>query len=242
MAQQTIQPTLVAGFNQLYDDFNGTKADQVAAGLDIRATPDLAVGLEGIYRDLSPPRVVSGEDGTDVLLRDAKEAIAQAYLYWTATNRISASLELRGSRFRQHENDSGGDPQGINTILAPLSVRYFDPSGFFAIAGAEYVSQSVTRQDSSGSNSEKWGDAWLFDAALGYRLPNRYGVINFGSITCSTREFIGRTILSEARSSKIAGFYRSNRDGTAQSPVLTRKRATHPAPRTMTSPDRGHEV
>ena len=57
VAQQTIEPTLVAGFNQLFDDFNGTKADQAAGGLDFRATPDLTVGVEGIYRGISPPQI-----------------------------------------------------------------------------------------------------------------------------------------------------------------------------------------
>ena len=30
--QQTIQPTQVAGFNQLYDDFTGTRARRLVAG------------------------------------------------------------------------------------------------------------------------------------------------------------------------------------------------------------------
>ena len=176
VAQQTIEPTMVAGFNQLFDDFNSTKTDQVAAGLDIRATSNLTVGLDGIYRRLSPQLTDSDIDrnDVDVLLGDAEEAIAQAYLYWTATDRMSVSLEMRGSRFREHNSD----PQGVNTILVPLSVRYFGPRGFFAIAGMEYVSQSVIRQDSSGGDTEKWGDAWLVDTALGYRLPGRHGIVS----------------------------------------------------------------
>jgi outer membrane receptor protein involved in Fe transport len=177
VAQQTIEPTMVAGFNQLFDDFNGTKADQVAGGLDFRATQDLAVGVEGIYRNISP--LLSDIDvDTDILLRDAEEEAAQAYLYWTATDRISVSLEVRGSRFREHQNDFDARPKGINTILAPLSVRYFDRKGFFAAAGVEYVSQSVTRQD-GGGDTEKWADAWLVDAAIGYRLPGRHGIVSF---------------------------------------------------------------
>ena len=51
VAQQTIQPTLVAGFNQIYDDFNGTKADQGAVGVDLKLRSDLTIGVEAIYRE-----------------------------------------------------------------------------------------------------------------------------------------------------------------------------------------------
>ena len=62
-------------------------------------------------------------------------------------------------------------------MLAPLSVRYFDPSGFFAVGGVQYVGQSVTAVSGSTEN-ESWGDSWLLDAAIGYRLPNRRGIVS----------------------------------------------------------------
>ena len=178
VAQQTIEPTVVAGFNQLVDDFNGTKADQAAIGADLRLTPDLWVGVEGRYRDISAPQIDNEIDDSDILLRDASEGVATAYLYWTATERLAMTFELLGSRFRQHENDAAGVPQGINSVLAPLSVRYFHPSGFFAVGGVEYVGQSVTTGDGAGGEHEEWGDSWLLDAAIGYRLPRRRGIVS----------------------------------------------------------------
>ena len=77
MAQQTIEPTMVAGFNQLFDDLNGTKADQAGAGLDFRLTSDVAVGVEGIYRRLSPLREDNEIDDTDILVRDANETLGK---------------------------------------------------------------------------------------------------------------------------------------------------------------------
>lgn len=178
VAQQTIEPTVVAGFNQLFDDINGTKADQAATGLDFRLSRDLAVGVQGIYRQLSTPILDVGSSDTDVLLGDADETAAQGYLYWTATDRISVSFELRGNWFRLHQNGSDGRPQSIDALLAPLSIRYFDPSGFFAVAGVEYVNQSVSQQDGSGGKDEDSGDAWLVDASIGYRLPGRHGIVS----------------------------------------------------------------
>ncbi len=61
IAQQTIEPTTVAGFNQVFDDFNGTKADQAGIGADYRLTQDVTIGAEGVYRDLSLPRLDEGQ-------------------------------------------------------------------------------------------------------------------------------------------------------------------------------------
>ncbi|MFL5336010.1 MAG: FecR domain-containing protein [Geminicoccaceae bacterium] len=178
VAQQTIQPTLVAGFNQNYDDFNGTKADQGAVGADLKLRSDVTVGVEAIYRKLSAPESLNDGSGSDVVLQDASEGLAQAYLYWTPTERIAISVALRGDRYRAHDGDAEGVPQDIDSILAPVSVRYFHPSGFFGLAGVEYVGQSVTIDDGPGQESDRWGDSWLVDAAIGYRLPNRHGIVS----------------------------------------------------------------
>ena len=53
--QQTLQPTSVAGFNQLFDDINGSKANTGAAGLDYRFTRDLYGGLEFWHREVDYP-------------------------------------------------------------------------------------------------------------------------------------------------------------------------------------------
>ena len=173
IAQQTIEPTTVAGFNQVFDDFNGTKADQAGIGADYRLTQDVTVGAQSVYRDLSLPRL----DDNSFITRDADEATAHGYLYWTATDRVAFTMELRGSRFRQHRSDSAGQPSAIDAVLAPVSVRYFDPSGFFAVGGVQYVGQSVTAVSGS-TEDESWGDSWLLDAAIGYRLPTRRGIVS----------------------------------------------------------------
>ena len=43
------------------------------------------------------------------------------------------------------------------------------------MGGVEYVGQSVTNE-LGPAESESWGDLWLVDAAIGYRLPNRRGI------------------------------------------------------------------
>jgi outer membrane receptor protein involved in Fe transport len=178
VAQQTIEPTVVAGFNQLFDDFQATKADQAAVAIDFQVNPDIAVGLEAGYRDISRPvAFLNAPDDRDVLTEDAHEIAGQVYTYWTVSDRVAASFELRGSRYRGDEKTSFG-PRDVDSILAPLSVRYFHPSGFYAVGGLQYVRQSVTNDDFVGREPNQWDDSWLVDAAIGYRLPHRRGIVS----------------------------------------------------------------
>lgn len=177
VAQQTVEPTMVAGFNQLYDDFNGTKADVVAAGLDVDVTPDVAVGIEAMHRRLSAPLFFVDQDDPDVDINDARESTAQGYLYWTPTDRWAVGVRLLGVRFTQDQKSGDSTPSEIDSWLVPASVRYFAPNGVFVAAGVSYLNQNVTFQAGSGERDER-ADAWLLDAAVGYRLPRRRGILS----------------------------------------------------------------
>jgi hypothetical protein len=69
-------------------------------------------------------------------------------------------------------------PTGLDTSTVPLSIRYFDPSGFFAGAGATYVYQRVDYDPEENPVAVSGdGDFVLFDATVGYRLPKRWGIL-----------------------------------------------------------------
>ena len=63
-------------------------------------------------------------------------------------------------------------------MLAPVSVRYFDPSGFFAVGGVAVCRPVRDRRFGVDRNEQSWGDSWLVDAAIGYRLPTRRGIVS----------------------------------------------------------------
>lgn len=60
-------------------------------------------------------------------------------------------------------------------MSVPITMRYFDPSGFFASLGATCVQQEM--EDFSQEDSDTFVTV---DAAIGYRLPRRLGIINLG--------------------------------------------------------------
>jgi outer membrane receptor for monomeric catechols len=63
------------------------------------------------------------------------------------------------------------------TYSVPFGVRYFHPSGFFVGGGATYVNQDVKRNASAGLPSGS-DDFFVVDAAIGYRLPKRFGIVS----------------------------------------------------------------
>ena len=180
VAQQTIQPTLVAGFNQNYDDFNGTKADQGAVGADLKLRSDLTIGVEAIYRNLSAPEILNDGPTVTSWLQDASEGLAQAYLYWTPTDRIAVSFALQ---WRPLPGSTTMTPK----VCPRTSIRSLHRCRF---ATSIRVASSRSRgrvcrpvrdfRRWPGQESDQWGDSWLVDAAIGYRLPNRRGIVEPG--------------------------------------------------------------
>ena len=133
------------------------------------------MGIETTYRDISQPTVEFDLEDSDI--GDARETAGQAYIYWAASDRVAVSFMLRGSIYRGDDKTPFG-PKDVDSFLAPLSVRYFHPSGFYAVGGLQYVAQAVTDVDFDGHERDQSGDSWLVDVAIGYRLPHRRGIIS----------------------------------------------------------------
>jgi outer membrane receptor protein involved in Fe transport len=161
-ANQTIEPTQVAGFNQFFDDLDATESVRYGAGIDHRFSSSLSGGIEVSKRDLEIP--VAGQSTT----LDFKESLYRAYLNWTPQPRWVATLEY----FKEDFDDL--EPRGLfdtETQIVPLSVSYFDPSGLFGKLRVSYLDQEVALE--AGPDSD--GAAFL-DLGLGYRLPKRWGI------------------------------------------------------------------
>jgi hypothetical protein len=168
VASQTIQPTQVAGFNQFFDDFNGTEAWRYGAGLDFRFNQNVKAGLEASMRELKIPRF--GLQGRVDQVRQ-EESLLHAYLYWTPSREwsITAGLSLDSFRSRQ----SG---EKVQTWSAPISFTYFHPSGFFARLLGSPLYQEVPGAQAS-DRRQREDEFLLVDAVVGYRFPQRRGVV-----------------------------------------------------------------
>ena len=177
VASQTLEPTQVAGFNQLFNDTNGTSAWRFGAGVDHQFTKDLSAGIEYSERKLDDPFTNANEDRS--------EQLGRAYLYFTPMEQISLSSEYYYERINQPNifmNRQDGFFHLSETHRVPLTVSFFHPSGFSLKIKNTFVHQSGLFQLCASCQESTQGisNFFLVDFNLGYRLPGRYGIINFG--------------------------------------------------------------
>ena len=178
---QTLEPTEVAGFNQLFDDANGTAAWTYAVGLDHRLMSNLFIGGEATWRELSSPLL--NKQAQAKQLENLDEQTHRAYVHWLPIPEVALSVEFVYDKFSAEKGKiktvQFGDPEKLVTYSVPFGVRYYHPSGAFASVGAAYVWQDVNRDEfnfrgfPSGSD-----DFFVVDAAIGYRLPKRFGIVS----------------------------------------------------------------
>ena len=171
--QQTIQPTQVAGFNQLFDDFTGTRASTVALGVDGRLPFGLLAGIDGEWRTLDIPENLP----TGQVTQQADEWRAGAYLFGTIGERWALGARAVFDHYELDDDAIGqNDPEKLRTWLFPLTARWFHPSGLFAEASATFLYQDLRRGDEATFEDGNDG-TWLLGGAVGWRLPERRGLV-----------------------------------------------------------------
>jgi len=167
--KQTLEPTQVAGFNQIFDDVNGTKSRRIGAALDTHYNNKLFSGFEFSNRDLKVPRhsVVNNS----FRFEDQNEKLYRVYLYGVLNPNWIIKTEARYEQFSRKETVEG--PHKIDTLAIPTGITYFSPHGFFANLTGTFIHQKVNRLGTENEGTENF---YLVDALLGYRFPNRKGI------------------------------------------------------------------
>ncbi|WP_230314451.1 TonB-dependent receptor domain-containing protein [Candidatus Contendibacter odensensis] len=175
VVNQTIEPTQLAGFNQFFDDANGTDSKNYGIGLDAHLSQKVWGGIELSRRDLEIPIGIGGP----FEIEEDQEDLYRAYLYWLPSRNWSVTVEYLYEGFKMLDGQyrRTSFPTQLETTTVPLNVRYFSPLGFFAGAGVTYVDQRVNYDPEATATASGSDDFFLFDATVGYRLPKRYGII-----------------------------------------------------------------
>ena len=185
---RTIEPTQIAGFNQFFDDFSGTKSRRYGFALDWQPTQSLAIGAEASWRDLDVPVSIDNEAFTE----DRDEQTYSAYAFWTPWSELALSAEFVYDKFKAQQGGNNFTisflPEQVTTVSMPLRARYFWKNGLFAGVGATFVYQDVDRFETSPftDGDDRFG---VVDATAGYRLPKRFGVFSIGVQNVFDRNF-----------------------------------------------------
>lgn len=183
LINQTIEPTQVAGFNQFFDDANGTQARSYALAVDVTHRSGLYSGLEAHLRDLEVPNIVSNS----VITEKRDDDAYRAYFYWVPHPRWAFSADyqieaLRGTLIT-------ANPVLLDTTSIPIGIRYFHPNGVFSSLVTTYVRQAVGFVIAPYSQASK-EDFTVVDFAIGYRLPKRLGILSLEMKNLFDRKFL----------------------------------------------------
>jgi tetratricopeptide (TPR) repeat protein len=190
VADQTIEPTQVAGFNQFFDDENGVDTRRFGVAVDQKFASDLYAGVELSKRDLRITRF--NPIAPSPMKFKWEERMDRVYLYWMPHPWIAGTAEYQHERF---EKPSPTDVIVLNSETAlkthriPLGLSFYHPSGLSGRIKFTYVDQSGTFIDNLAMTVPGQDNFWVFDGAITYRLPNRYGLITLGANNLFDKSF-----------------------------------------------------
>jgi tetratricopeptide (TPR) repeat protein len=187
ITDQTLEPTQVAGFNQFFDDLDVTKSWRYGLAIDQKFTKDLFGGVESSARDLKIPLIDSTASPPTIQNFDGQEYFSRVYLFWTPHPWLALRAEYM---FEGIRNDSKlGEPIRVNTYRVPFGFNFAHPLGFGASLTATYYNQGGKFPRPPGGFESGRDDFWTVDAAINYRLPQRYGFITVGGTNLLDKKF-----------------------------------------------------
>lgn len=178
---QTIEPTQVAGFNQLFDEPPGTDAWRYGIAVDQKFSQTLYGGIELSKRELEVPFLFT--DASQNIVRsdeaDWKERLGRAYFFWTPHSWLATSIEFFYERLERYEELAGAKLlTDIKTFQIPLGINLFHPSGFIIRLKSTYINREGDYGYPIDGVIESGKDQfWVFNASVGYRLPGYWGLI-----------------------------------------------------------------
>ena len=180
-SDQGLEPTQLGGFNQFFDDQNGTVSEGGGIAADFILSPKVMGGLQLTRRDLTVPFFeLTGE----VFFQQQTEKAAGGYLYWLPTERVAVSLE---PRYQDFHHGAAFDTMELTEV--PLAIRFFSGSALWMGVSLTGVRQTGEFVGPGGIDVEGSDTFWLVDGIVAYRLPRRLGTISLQGTNLSDETF-----------------------------------------------------
>ena len=172
---ETIEPTQVAGFNQVYDDLGGTQSRRSAIAFDQSISSDLMVGAEWSRRDMRVPFDQSSEE------YNWDERNAEIHIYWAATESVALTATYQEEELTRSPLFAGKELiRDIRTRTIPLGIAIYGRNRLYTRLTATHVNQTGRFYFLAAGADTLPAETsfWIADASFGYRLPKRVGTIS----------------------------------------------------------------
>jgi Flp pilus assembly protein TadD len=199
---ESIEPTQLAGFNQLFDSPVATFTRGAGVGLDQKFAKWTYAGVEAAWRQLDWPFGFNDQPAFPAIGQDqvyterARERSLRGYVYQVLHRTTTATLEY--TLLDREDNSSGipgplGDPTPDHSLThrVRLGLNYFHPRGWFAGLVGTWRHQELKNfelaQDAVANGTR---DFWIWDATVGYQFPKRTGYIALTFANLFDRSFL----------------------------------------------------
>ncbi len=171
-SSQTLEPVSVSGFNQLFNDPDGSIASRAGLGIDHWFNDEVSAGAEYSVRELEIPT------NTENVFANEDERLARIYAYWTPDTKIALSAEGSYENFDlDPERRPSEEFSEMTLFKLPLSIRYFNSKGAYVRLTATYVKQDGRFNTFDAASVPQTSEFAITDVAFGYKLLNRRGLI-----------------------------------------------------------------
>ena len=181
----SLEPTLVGGINQRFNDLSGTQSRNLGFGLDVKDPNFIYAGAQytrrnitSSYGDVMDSVSYNGET-TTVLPpvsygfseSHANADILRSYIYTILTSQSVLTADSLYERFSETDEEILADPN-YNTALSTqryrFGYRYFIGKHFSVLSQATYRDQELNQTDDPCG-------FWLFDLGVNYRFSEQHG-------------------------------------------------------------------
>jgi Tfp pilus assembly protein PilF len=186
--QPRIEPVQVAGFTQLL--FGGTADRTSVHGLAVEheLSAKLLVGWQADVRETDRTAI----DITGLPVEFALNERAQkAYLYWLPGDNVSVAARYEHGRYSSAPDPLLGYSQ-MSMDRLPVELRFFARRGFTIGTRATHVRQEGEFQTDffqPPTLAHGEDEFWVLDAFVGYRLPNRRGLLSLNADNLLDEDF-----------------------------------------------------
>jgi len=191
--QSSLEPTLVGGLNQDFNDISGARSQNYAFGLDAKYPNIFYVGAQythrNIYEPYGDPNQITSTTGSDVFIVDviddgftadySTSQFLRSYLYGVLTESTVLTAE---SLINWYDLDqSGGENGYLDTRRYRFGAKQYAGQHFSFLVQGTYRDQSTANIQMPGSNMNfETGDPfWLVDAGVSYRFAEQHGNLFF---------------------------------------------------------------
>jgi tetratricopeptide (TPR) repeat protein len=199
IANQTLEPTQLAGFNQFFDLPDGTEDSRYGVALDQRVLRNGHVGFEASRSKMKVP-VLSTDSVTEF---DWTERTAKGYVYWAlprnrekaGTSNCSAAIAVQYEFDKMTRPEELPGDEGIVSLytrMLPIRLTLFPAEQLSLQVTSTYVRQTGRLQVGVGFDSFEVNERfWVTDFSLSYRLIRPRGIVALGVSNLSDRKVGG---------------------------------------------------